>query len=365
MSSRFTVEDAVRRGNKARVALAGPAGSGKTFTALTIATELAKGGDILVLDTERGSASLYADLFTFKTIRWEPPYDPRELAQEVIANCTGFEVIVIDSLSHFWKGEGGTLAIVDQVAAQQRGPDNKFAAWNTGTKAQDQMVSALLTSPCHVIATMRSKMAYVQEKVTDDKGREKTQIRRLGMEPVQRDDLEYEFTVTADLDKEHNLRIEKTRCSVLADAVFEAGQASQMGRTLKEWLDGAAPELVGGELDWFEANEWRDQAEHDEWRKSRLAALAHEKTDNPDAVPVIDKWCAEHDLTWKVAVAKPLAVAFDAFMVALAQQTPEVPHAPAEPPQPANQTHDVADAGQICAGCEQVVTPEGTCGCPF
>ena len=236
MTSRFTIEKAVRRGNKARVALAAPAGGGKTYTALTLAVVLAKGGDVLVIDTERGSASLYADQFEFQTLKWEPPYSPTELAQVVSDVAPQFEVVVIDSLSHFWMGEGGTLDMVDAAAERARG--NKFAGWKTGTPAQNDMVDAMLRCPAHVIVTMRSKMEYVQDK--DEKGR--TTIRRVGMAPVQRDGIEYEFTLTADLDIEHRLMVAKTRCSALADKVFRPGHAIEMGKVLSDWLDGADPE---------------------------------------------------------------------------------------------------------------------------
>lgn len=230
--SRFTIEKAVRRGNKARVALAAPAGGGKTYTALTLAAELADGGDVLVIDTERGSASLYADQFDFQTIKWEPPYDPRELAKLIGELGDQFAVVVVDSLSHFWMGEGGTLDIVDAAGARARG--NSYAGWKEGTPAQAEMVDAMLNSPAHVIVTMRSKTEYVLEQRNG-----KNVPTKVGMAPVQRDGIEYEFTVTCDLDIEHRLMVGKTRCSVLAGKVYKPGHSGEMGKVLREWLDGA------------------------------------------------------------------------------------------------------------------------------
>lgn len=242
MTGRFQIEDAVRRGNKARVALAGGPGSGKTWTALTLAVELAGDGPLLVIDTERRSASLYADVFRFRTIAWDPPYDPRELADVVRDVAGSHAVVVVDSHSHFWVGRGGTLAIVDEAARRAR--NNRFAGWKDGTPAQDAMVDAILTAPCHVITTMRSKMGYVQEK--DD--RDRTVVRRVGMAPIQRDGIEYEFTVTAQLEADHRLVITKTRCPSLAPS-YAPGAAGEMGRALRTWLDGAsdAPVSEGGE----------------------------------------------------------------------------------------------------------------------
>jgi hypothetical protein len=97
------------------------------------------------------------------------------------------------------------------------------------------LVEALLTAECHVIVTMRSKTEYVLEE--DGKGR--TAPRKVGMAPIQRDGIEFEFTVTADLDQEHRLMITKTRCHLLADKVFQPKREREMATTLREWLDGA------------------------------------------------------------------------------------------------------------------------------
>lgn len=235
------IEQAVRRGNLARVALAGPPGAGKTWTALTIGRELADGEAMLVIDTERKSASLYADDFAFETIDWKPPYDPRELATVVADVGDRYRVVVIDSGSHFWMGDGGTLAIVDDAAARARGNENKFAAWKTGTPAQNAMVDAILDAGCHVIFTMRSKVEYVQRRNESNR----TVVERVGMAPIQRDGIEYEFTVVGDLDIDHRLVVSKTRCSHLAGKAYRPGAAAELGAVLRDWLAAAtSPEAA-------------------------------------------------------------------------------------------------------------------------
>lgn len=234
---RFTPQPAVRKGQKARLALSGPSGSGKTWTALEAAFSLAEGERVLVLDTERASASLYADEFpAFDVIDWTPPFDPRELANVLAEMGPKYEVIVVDSLSHFWAGEGGTLAIVDAAAARAKG--NSYVGWNEGTPAQNDMVAGLLAAPCHVIVTLRSKTEYVLE--TDSRGKQVP--RKVGMAPVQRADLDYEFTVTAEIDHEHSVMVDKTRCSVLAGKVFKAGHTVELAAALGSWLATAEPE---------------------------------------------------------------------------------------------------------------------------
>ncbi len=232
--SRFTPRPAVRKGQKARLALAGPSGSGKTWTGLEAATILAAGQPVLVCDTERGSASLYADFYTFDVIEWDPPYDPRELADVLAEQSPDYGAILVDSLTHYWEGEGGTRDIVDAASARARG--NSFAGWKEGTPAQNDMIAALLACECHVVTTMRSKTEYVLEEKNG-----KQVPRKVGMAPIQRAGIEYEFTVTAELDQEHSLLIDKTRCHPLAGRMFKMGHTVEMAETLRDWLGTAEP----------------------------------------------------------------------------------------------------------------------------
>jgi hypothetical protein len=239
VSARRGFQPAVRRGKKARIAIDGVAGSGKTWTALLTARELiGPDGRIGVLDTERGSAALYADEFVFDELPWEPPYDPRELAETILAEAKNFDVLIVDSLSHFWRGEGGTLDIVEASGNRTSG-GNRFAGWKSGTPAQNSMIDALLLAPCHIVVTMRSAQEWVLEK---DEKTGRTAPRRIGMAPVQRNDLEFEFTVVADLDLDHTISISKSRCRALADRRFPAGHGQKFGQILHDWLEGAEPE---------------------------------------------------------------------------------------------------------------------------
>lgn len=234
---------AVRQQMKARVAFAGPTGSGKTWTALTWATVLADGGRVALIDTEHGSAALYSDVFTFDTVRFNPPYDPARLVRLLgLAEEQGYDVVVIDSLSHFWEGEGGTIDIADAAAQKARG--NSFAGWKVATPALRHLVDTMLAHPAHVLATMRSKMEYVLEP--DSKGRQVP--RKVGMAPVMRNGIEYEFTLVADLDFDHRMMISKSRCSVLADELVQPNRADEAAVTFRDWLsDGeVVPPSPGG-----------------------------------------------------------------------------------------------------------------------
>ena len=209
----FSFTKATKAKVKARVAIDGPSGAGKTYSALILATVLADGGKVAVIDTERGSASLYSDKFNFDVLELDT-YSPAIYTQAITAaEKAGYSVIVIDSLSHAWEGEGGALDLVDQKSTQIKG--NSYAAWKDVTPLHRRMVDKMLQSPAHVIVTMRSKMDYVQE--TDGNG--KKVIRKVGMAPIQRAGMEYEFTLVADMDVDHHIAISKSRCDEMADKV--------------------------------------------------------------------------------------------------------------------------------------------------
>jgi hypothetical protein len=231
---------ATKSQSKLRLAIDGPSGSGKTYTALVAATVMAEGGKIAVIDTERGSAALYSDKFGFDTATLES-FNPKNYVDLIrAAEEAGYAVIVIDSLSHAWEGEGGALDMVDQAAARSQSK-NSYFAWRDITPLHRELIDAMLQSPAHIIATMRSKTEYVVEEI--ERGGRKTQVpRKIGMAPVQRQGMEYEFTIVGDMDLDHNLVISKSRCEFIADAVEKKPDARFFQKIL-DWLKtGAAPQ---------------------------------------------------------------------------------------------------------------------------
>ena len=214
MSTKFQFKKATKKQVKARIAIAGPSGSGKTYTGLVAATALAQGGQIAVIDTERGSASLYSDYFDFDVLELEPPFSPQVYKQAIrAAEDAGYGVILIDSLSHAWEGEGGALDLADEATARQRTP-NSYTAWREVTPLHREMVDAILQSKAHIVATMRSKTEYAIESTNG-----KTNIRKVGMAPIQRAGMEYEFTVVGDMDVDNKIVISKSRFAPLQSKV--------------------------------------------------------------------------------------------------------------------------------------------------
>lgn len=227
-------QKAEKRKAKLRLALSGPSGSGKTYSALAVAVHL--GEQVAVIDTENGSASLYADRFDFDVLELQPPYDPIRYVQAIeSAQAAGYDVLVIDSLSHAWNGKGGCLEMVDDAAKRFGG--NKHYAWAEVTPKHNALVETINRAGMHVIATMRAKTTWAEE--TDDRGNKS--VKRLGLAPVQRDGVEYEFTLHGEMDHDHNMVVSKTRCAALTDAVIDK-PGRDLADTLNTWLmDGAEP----------------------------------------------------------------------------------------------------------------------------
>lgn len=242
MSSLFV--KATKAEAKARIAVTGPSGSGKTYTSLDWATVLAEGGKIAVIDTERDSAKLYADRFEFDALSMGAPYHPDRLVEALkVAEDEGYAVVVIDSLTHFWNGQGGILEIVDQAGAAAKG--NNFAGWKVATPIQQRMVDAILAFNGHIITTMRAKTEYSLEK--NEYG--KISPKKVGLAPQQRDGIEYEYTLVVEMDVEHRTIIGKTRCELLADKVYPSGRGTEAAQTFLGWLQSGDPLVTPNERD--------------------------------------------------------------------------------------------------------------------
>ncbi len=232
---------ATKKQAKLRLAFVGPAGSGKTYSALEVAAHL--GERVAVLDTERGSASKYADIFAFDAVEPET-FSPDTYVEAIrAAEDAGYDVLVIDSLSHAWMGKDGALELVDQAAKRSKS-GNSFAAWREVTPKHNALVDAMLGAKLHVIATMRAKTEWVV--VENDKGRKEP--KKLGLAPIQRDGLEYEFDVVGDLDHENNFVVSKSRCPALSGKVINR-PGQQLADTLRAWLsDGEeAPTTIASQ----------------------------------------------------------------------------------------------------------------------
>jgi hypothetical protein len=226
----FEIHRATKRRAKLRLGMSGPAGSGKTYSALLIAGGL--GGRIGMIDTEHGSGDLYADLLPegYDVLQLTPPYSPARYIEAIHAlEDAGVQTIIIDSLSHAWTGEGGSLDRQGKIADKS---GNSWQAWRQVTPEHNALVEALLQSRCHIIATMRAKTEYVQEK--DDRTG-KSVVRKIGLAPVMRDGIEYEFTTFFELDVNHMAFAGKDRTRLFDGTIFKPDM--ETGHQLLGWLD--------------------------------------------------------------------------------------------------------------------------------
>jgi len=223
------IRKAERSQSKLRIGLAGPSGSGKTMSSLKLARGIAgPNGKILMIDTERGSGDLYAHVTDYDIITLAPPYAPKNYVEAIEAGeDAGYDVIIIDSLSHAWTDEGGLLDQADKLSAG----GNRFTVWASLTPQHRDLVNAMLNSDAHIIGTVRSKQEYAMEK---DEKSGKSSVKKLGMAPVQREGMEYEFTVFMDIEQNHSAHTSKDRTDLFKDEVFLIDES--IGERLVNWL---------------------------------------------------------------------------------------------------------------------------------
>lgn len=222
MSFDFNFVEAKREDIKIRLAIAGPAGSGKTYTALSLASYLAKHldlGDVYVIDSESGSSAKYAysprtgSGWKFKALYLpEDDQSPQMYIKALnAASRAGARICVVDSMTHAWSGANGVLQQVEQITARSKSKNAFSEGWNKMTPVQKELFNTILSSPMHIIATMRSKTEWVIDK--DERGR--SLPRKVGLAPEQRKDSDFEFDIVLDMDHDNQGTVSKSRCHEL------------------------------------------------------------------------------------------------------------------------------------------------------
>jgi len=202
------LQTAERKRAKIKMALQGPSGSGKTKSALLLAHGLCNDWEkIAVIDTENHSSELFSHLGKFKVTDLSVPFSPERYI-DAINLCveSGIQVIIIDSLSHEWEGLGGILDQHSQLMG------NSYTNWSKLTPRHNAFIQMVLQCPVHVIATIRSKQDYI---LIEKNGKQVPE--KVGMKGVQRDGVEYDFTLVFDLDMKHFATASKDRTELFSD----------------------------------------------------------------------------------------------------------------------------------------------------
>lgn len=217
---------ATRRKAKIRLGLSAVSGGGKTYSAILIAKGLV--GDlskVAIIDTENGSADLYAHLGDFNVLPLTAPFTPERYI-EAIKSCekAGIEVIIVDSISHEWDGKGGCLEIVESLGG-------KYQDWAKVTPRHQAFIEAILHSPSHVITTVRRKQDY--EMIKDGN---KIRIEKGGLKEITREGFEYELTINLELDTHHNATASKDRTQLfMGKPAFVPSEKT--GELIANWCD--------------------------------------------------------------------------------------------------------------------------------
>lgn len=214
-----------RRKAKIKMALQAPSGAGKTMSAILIAKGLCNGdlSRVAIIDTENGSADLYAHLGNFNVVSLEPPFTTEKYIQAItLCEQEGMQVVIIDSISHCWD------YLLDYHSSLA---GNSFTNWAKIKPMEKAFVDKMLQSPCHILATMRTKQDYILNQKDG-----KFIPEKVGLKAVQRDGMDYEFTLVLDIDIKHYCVASKDRTGLFMDQpAFKI--TVETGRKILEWCN--------------------------------------------------------------------------------------------------------------------------------
>lgn len=215
---------AERRQAKIKLAIQGASGSGKSMSALLLAYGLVNDwSKVVIIDTENRSADLYAHLGDYNVLNLSPPYSPEKYIKAIeVCERSNMEVIIIDSISHCWE------FLLD---CHSRMTGNSFSNWRKITPRQKRFMDRILQSDRHIIATLRTKQDYVLNKKDGKYIPEK-----VGLKAIQRDGVDYEFTIVFDINLRHLSTASKDRTSLFT-GIKEFSITTETGKAILDWCN--------------------------------------------------------------------------------------------------------------------------------
>lgn len=276
------IRKAVKQKAKLRLALCGVSGSGKTMGAIKIAKGMGK--KFVVIDTEDTSADLYADICDYDVLNLQAPFTPEKYIDAIkLCEKAGYEIIIIDSLSQAWAGTGGILDMHDK-ATQASNSKNSYTSWREVTPLHNKLIDTILHSPSHIIVTMRSKVHYEMVNIN---GRLSPQ--KVGLAPIQKEGLDYEFTIVLDIDQKSHLYTASKDRTRLFDGNHGVLDES-VGEALLNFLNsGKSAEEVEQEYKASIANEIEKQATLEALNVTFRTLLTQHPTLKDDIIALKDK----------------------------------------------------------------------------
>jgi len=275
------IRQAKRTKAKLKIGLQGPSGSGKTYSALLLAYGITNDwSKVLVIDTENNSADLYAHLGNYKVLPLEPPFTPEKYIEAIecaeksliagTAESAETAVIVIDSISHEWEGQGGILDIHNSMAG------NSFTNWGKLTPRHNAFINKILQTKCHVICNIRAKQDYV---LSEKNG--KMVPEKVGLKGVTREGMDYELTLVFELDIKNHAVATKDRTGL-----FTGKPEFKINPVIGKWL-----------LDWCEQGEPAENILQKIESSTSLEELIGIYNSHPEAqVPLKDQFLAKKKL---------------------------------------------------------------------
>ncbi len=227
------------------VGLAGASGSGKTYTAMRLASGIAGEKRFAVIDTENGRASHYADLFAFDVLELREPFTPEAYAEAIkAADDAGYPVIVVDSASHEYAGAGGILDMQESEFERMGGRDTaKMASWVKPKMAHKRMMQRLLQTKAHLILCFRAE-AKIEMVKKDGKLVVQPKQSLIGLDgwvPVTEKTVPFELTVSFLLTPDHPGIPHPIKLQEQHKALFPLDQpiTEKSGQMLAAWASGA------------------------------------------------------------------------------------------------------------------------------
>ncbi len=212
---------------KAKMGLQGPSGAGKTMSALLIAYGLC--GDwnkIAVIDSENHSADLYSHLGSYKVLPMIAPFTPERFVQAIhVCERSEMDVIIIDSISHEWEGNGGVLDIHGSMIG------NSYTNWSKVTPRHNDFLQAMLQSSSHVISTIRAKQDYI---LVDKNGKQVPE--KVGLKGITREGIDYEFTLVFEMNIRNQATVSKDRTGLFTGKA-EFLPSVETGKSILQWCN--------------------------------------------------------------------------------------------------------------------------------